>query len=282
MRTSFNSSDPVQVYLHQIGHTPLLSSTEEVSLARQVVQGDPEARQRMIEANLRLVVRIARKYVHRGLALLDLIEEGNLGLMHAVQKFDPERGFRFSTYATWWIRQNIERAIMTQARTIRLPIHVLKDLNAYFRADRALTQQMDREPTIEEIGELMGFSEKGLSRLLEVSENTASVDIPVNENGEQPLIEVLSDHNVPNPASLLADQDLNRLIDHWLSTLTEKHQAVILRRFGLRGYPVSTLEEIGEEIGLTRERVRQIQVEALTKLRKRCERAGLDSFLIFN
>jgi len=282
MRTSFNSSDPVQVYLHQIGHTPLLSSIEEVSLARQVVQGDPEARQRMIEANLRLVVRIARKYVHRGLALLDLIEEGNLGLMHAVQKFDPERGFRFSTYATWWIRQNIERAIMTQARTIRLPIHVLKDLNAYFRADRALTQQMDREPTIEEIGELMGFSEKGLSRLLEVSENTASVDIPVNENGEQPLIEVLSDHNVPNPASLLADQDLNRLIDHWLSTLTEKHQAVILRRFGLRGYPVSTLEEIGEEIGLTRERVRQIQVEALTKLRKRCERAGLDSFLIFN
>jgi RNA polymerase nonessential primary-like sigma factor len=274
--------DATQIYLNEIGFSPLLSAEEEVFFARKALKGDEAARKRMIESNLRLVVKISRRYVNRGLALLDLIEEGNLGLIRAVEKFDPERGFRFSTYATWWIRQTIERAIMNQTRTIRLPIHVVKELNIYLRAARELSQKLDHEPTPEEIANLLEKPVSDVEHMLSLNERVTSIDAPIGNSSDRAIVDTIADTHVSDPATLLQDSDLTTSLDHWLDELTEKQREVLARRFGLRGYEVSTLEEVGHEIGLTRERVRQIQVEALKRLRDIMEKQGLDSAALFS
>lgn len=278
----FNKNlDATQLYLNEIGFSPLLTPEEEVYFARRALRGDEASRKRMIESNLRLVVKIARRYINRGLTLLDLIEEGNLGLIRAVEKFDPERGFRFSTYATWWIRQTIERAIMNQTRTIRLPIHVVKELNVYLRAARELTQKLDHEPSPEEIAELLDKPVEDVKRMLGLNERVSSVDTPIGHESEKSLLDTIADTKSADPAEVLQDNDLRGSIDFWLDQLPQKQKEVIARRFGLRGYETSTLEEVGREIGLTRERVRQIQVEALKRLRDVMEKQGLTGESIF-
>lgn len=273
--------DATQLYLNEIGFSPLLTPEEEVYYARRALRGHEDARKIMIESNLRLVVKIARRYVNRGLSLLDLIEEGNLGLIRAVEKFDPERGFRFSTYATWWIRQTIERAIMNQTRTIRLPIHVVKELNVYLRAARELTQKLDHEPSAEEIAELLDKPVEDVKRMLGLNERVSSVDTPMGYDSEKSLLDTIPDAKVSDPAEVLQDTNLKGSIDYWLDQLPNKQREVIARRFGLRGYEMSTLEEVGREIGLTRERVRQIQVEALKRLKDVLEKHGLSVDSIF-
>ena len=273
--------DATQLYLNEIGFSPLLTPEEEVHFARLARKGDPAGRKRMIESNLRLVVKIARRYVNRGLSLLDLVEEGNLGLIRAVEKFDPERGFRFSTYATWWIRQTVERAIMNQTRTIRLPIHVVKELNVYLRAARELTQKLDHEPSPEEIANLLEKPVADVKRMLGLNERVTSVDVSLGPDTDKTLLDTLSDDKPNDPCELLLDDDLSASIDQWLSDLTEKQREVVIRRFGLRGHESCTLEEVGKEIGLTRERVRQIQVEALKRMREIFERNGLSSEALF-
>ena len=273
--------DATQLYLNEIGFSPLLSAEEEVYFARKALKGDEASRKRMIESNLRLVVKISRRYVNRGLALLDLIEEGNLGLIRAVEKFDPERGFRFSTYATWWIRQTIERAIMNQTRTIRLPIHVVKELNVYLRAARELSQKLDHEPSAEEIANLLDRPVEDVERMLALNERVTSMDVPIGPSSEKTVVDTVPDQQVSDPVELLQDSDLSTSLNGWLDELSEKQREVVARRFGLRGHETSTLEEVGREIGLTRERVRQIQVEALRRLRDILEKQGLDATALF-
>lgn len=273
--------DATQIYLNEIGFTPLLTPDEEVHYGRLARQGDPHGRARMIESNLRLVVKIARRYLNRGLTLLDLIEEGNIGLMRAVEKFDPERGFRFSTYATWWIRQTIERALMNQTRTIRLPIHVVKELNLYMRAARELTQKLDHEATPEEIADHLDKPVATVKKMLGFNERVSSVDYPVGGDTDKPLIDTLADEVSSNPESTLLDGDVKSMVDAWLGELGDKQCEVVVRRFGLRGHEPATLEDVGAEVGLTRERVRQIQVESLRKLRRCLERKGLSLDSIF-
>ncbi|MDF2181789.1 RNA polymerase sigma factor RpoS [Neptuniibacter sp. CAU 1671] len=267
--------DATQLYLNEIGFSPLLSAEEEVYFSRRALKGDEASRKRMIESNLRLVVKIARRYINRGLTLLDLIEEGNLGLIRAVEKFDPERGFRFSTYATWWIRQTIERAIMNQTRTIRLPIHVVKELNVYLRAARELAQKLDHEPSPEEIAQLVDKPVENVERMLGLNERVGSVDTPMGKDSDKSLLDTIPDLDSSDPETLLQGSNISGNLNKWLDMLPEKHAEVLSRRFGLRGYEMSTLEEVGQEIGLTRERVRQIQVEALRKLREIVEKNGL-------
>ena len=269
------SLDATQLYLNEIGFSPLLTAEEEVYYSRRALKGDEAARKRMIESNLRLVVKIARRYINRGLTLLDLIEEGNLGLIRAVEKFDPERGFRFSTYATWWIRQTIERAIMNQTRTIRLPIHVVKELNVYLRASRELAQKLDHEPTAEEIAALVDKPVANVERMLGLNERVSSVDVPAGQGADKPLLDTLPDQDTLDPETLLQNNNISGNLNRWMEQLPEKHADVLARRFGLRGYEMSTLEQVGKEIGLTRERVRQIQGEALRKLREIVEKNGL-------
>lgn len=266
--------DATRMYLSEIGFSPLLTAQEEVYYARQVLQGDLGARNRMVESNLRLVVKIARRYMNRGLSLLDLIEEGNLGLIHAVEKFDPERGFRFSTYATWWIRQTIERALMNQTRTIRLPIHIIKEINTYLRAARQLAQTLDHEPTAEEIAQALGRSASEVKRMLQLNERVASVDSPIGKDEDRSLLDAIPDDNNPDPFQLLQHFDLNEKLEVWLEQLNDKQRIVMKRRFGLGGIEKATLEEVGNEIGVTRERVRQIQIDALRRLRKILETEG--------
>jgi RNA polymerase nonessential primary-like sigma factor len=273
--------DATQIYLGEIGFSPLLSAEEEVYFARLALKGDQGARKRMIESNLRLVVKIARRYINRGLALLDLIEEGNLGLIRAVEKFDPERGFRFSTYATWWIRQTIERAIMNQTRTIRLPIHVVKELNIYLRAARELSQKLDHEPTPEEIAAALDKPVDEVRKMLKLNEKITSVDTPVAGASEKQLLDVLADEKELGPELELQDQDIRQHLVIWLQELNPKQREVLARRFGLLGYEPSTLEDVGHEIGLTRERVRQIQVEALRRLREIVTHQGLNIETLF-
>lgn len=275
------SLDATQLYLNEIGFSPLLSPEEEVYFARLARKGEPAGRKRMIESNLRLVVKIARRYLNRGLTLLDLIEEGNLGLIRAVEKFDPERGFRFSTYATWWIRQTIERAIMNQTRTIRLPIHVVKELNVYLRAARELAQKLDHEPTPEDIAELLEKPVDDVKKMLALNERVTSIDTPIGQTSEKSLLDTIADDRANDPSDSLQDDDLKASIDRWLDELSEKQREVVARRFGLRGYETSTLEDVGREIGLTRERVRQIQVESLRRLRDIMEKQGLTSTALF-
>jgi RNA polymerase nonessential primary-like sigma factor len=280
--TQSKNLDATQLYLNEIGFSPLLSPEEEVYYARLAQKGVEAGRKRMIESNLRLVVKIARRYINRGLTLLDLIEEGNLGLIRAVEKFDPERGFRFSTYATWWIRQTIERAIMNQTRTIRLPIHVVKELNVYLRAARELTQKLDHEPTPEEIAELLDKPVGDVKKMLGLNERVTSVDTPIGPHSDKSLLDTISDQKVSDPAEVAQEDDIRGSLDHWLDQLSEKQREVLARRFGLRGYEMSTLEEVGREIGLTRERVRQIQVEALKRLRGILESQGLSCGSLFS
>lgn len=278
---SQRTMDATQIYLGEIGFSPLLTAEEEVYFSRLALKGDQAARKRMIESNLRLVVKIARRYINRGLALLDLIEEGNLGLIRAVEKFDPERGFRFSTYATWWIRQTIERAIMNQTRTIRLPIHVVKELNIYLRAARELSQRLDHEPTPEEIAAALDRPVEEVRRMLKLNEKITSVDTPVAGSSEKQLLDVLADEKEPGPETELQDADIRYHLVEWLDELNPKQREVLARRFGLLGYEPSTLEDVGREIGLTRERVRQIQVEALRRLREIVTHEGLNIETLF-
>jgi len=273
--------DATQLYLNEIGFSPLLSAEEEVYFARKALKGCEASRKRMIESNLRLVVKISRRYVNRGLALLDLIEEGNLGLIRAVEKFDPERGFRFSTYATWWIRQTIERAIMNQTRTIRLPIHVVKELNVYLRAGRELSQKLDHEPSPEDIATLLDRPIEDVEKMLALNERVTSMDVAVGPSSDKTVVDTVPDQQVSDPVKLLQDSDLSASLDSWLDELCEKQREVVARRFGLRSHETSTLEEVGREIGLTRERVRQIQVEALRRLRDILEKQGLDATALF-
>ena len=267
--------DATRIYLHEIGYSSLLSAEEEVRYARRAQQGDESARAKMIESNLRLVVRIARRYTNRGLALLDLIEEGNLGLIHGVEKFDPERGFRFSTYATWWIRQTIERAIMNQTRTIRLPVHVVKQINATCRAIRHLAQELDRDPSVDELAEYMGRSARAVKKTLDLNERVTSVDAPAGAGSNRPVIDFIEDKNTQDPSAAAAGEDIYEHLDIWLARLNKNQREVVNRRFGLRGYKKSTLEEVGKSIGVTRERVRQIQADALRRLRDILEKEGL-------
>jgi RNA polymerase nonessential primary-like sigma factor len=269
-----DSHDPTRIYLNEIGASPLLSAEEEVYFSRLAQQGDESARKRMIESNLRLVVKISRRYMNRGLAFLDLIEEGNLGLIRAVEKFDPERGFRFSTYATWWIRQTIERAIMNQTRTIRLPIHVVKEINTYLRAARSLAQKLDHEPSAEEIAQLLDKPIEDVERMLGLNERTASTDTSIMNDSDKTLLETIPDSNASDPADVLEEEDVHSNIEDCLAQLSSKQREVVERRFGLHGHQVSTLEEVGLEIGVTRERVRQIQMDALRKLKRILELEG--------
>ena len=273
--------DATRLYLSEIGFSPLLTAEEEVYFARLSQKGEEKARQRMIESNLRLVVKIARRYMNRGLALLDLIEEGNLGLIRAVEKFDPERGFRFSTYATWWIRQTIERALMNQTRTIRLPIHVVKEINVYLRAARRLAQTLDREPSPEDVAEMLDKPIGEVKRMLGLNERVTSVDVPRTPDTEKSLLDSIPDEQNSDPSVLLQDKDVQAHIDLWLSKLNDKQRAVVERRFGLHGREIATLEEVGNELGVTRERVRQIQIEALRRLREILEREGFSVDTVF-
>jgi RNA polymerase nonessential primary-like sigma factor len=273
--------DATRMYLNEIGFSSLLTAEEEVYYARLSLKGDEDARKKMIECNLRLVVKIARRYMNRGLALLDLIEEGNLGLIRAVEKFDPERGFRFSTYATWWIRQTIERALMNQTRTIRLPIHVVKEINIYLRAARQLAQKLDREPSPEDVAEMLDKPIQDVKRMLGLNERITSVDVPAERDSDRSLLDTIPDEQNPDPAMLLQDDDVQKHIETWLSQLNDKQRAVVERRFGLYGREIATLEEVGNEIGVTRERVRQIQLEALRRLRQILEREGFSVDALF-
>lgn len=279
---SAKSLDATQLYLGEIGFSPLLTAEEEVLYARRALKGDEAARKRMIESNLRLVVKISRRYSNRGLALLDLIEEGNLGLIRAVEKFDPERGFRFSTYATWWIRQTIERALMNQTRTIRLPIHVVKELNIYLRTARELSQKLDHEPTAEEIAHKLDKPVGDVSKMLRLNERISSVDTPIGGDGEKALLDIIPDSTHSDPEVSTQDDDIKSSLIHWLDELNPKQKEVLARRFGLLGYEPSTLEEVGREISLTRERVRQIQVEGLRRLRDILVKQDLNMESLFN
>ena len=273
--------DATQLYLGEIGYSPLLTAEEEVYFARRALRGDVASRRRMIESNLRLVVKIARRYGNRGLALLDLIAEGNLGLIRAVEKFDPERGFRFSTYATWWIRQTIERAIMNQTRTIRLPIHIVKELNVYLRTARELSHKLDHEPSAEEIAEQLDKPVDDVSRMLRLNERITSVDTPLGGDSEKALLDILADEKDNGPEDTTQDDDMKQSIVKWLFELNAKQREVLARRVGLLGYEAATLEDVGREIGLTRERVRQIQVEGLRRLREILQGQGLNIEALF-
>lgn len=271
------SADPTQMYLSEIGYSPLLSAEEEIHYARLVQQGDKKARAKMIESNLRLVVKIARRYYSRGLEFLDLIEEGNLGLLRAVEKFDPERGFRFSTYATWWIRQTIERAIMNQTRTIRLPIHVVRELNSYLSVAREFLKKENHEASYQDIANTLHVPAENVKDMMELNEHMVSLDAVVGgENGSgRPLLDGVADKNKTDPAELLADESMNAHLNLCIDELNEKQREVICRRFGLEGYERETLEEVGHAIGLTRERVRQIQMSGLKALRDIMRRKGI-------
>ena len=273
--------DATRLYLREIEGSPLLTAEEEVYYSRLSLKGDMKARSKMIECNLRLVVKIARRYMNRGLALLDLIEEGNLGLIRAVEKFDPEKGFRFSTYATWWIRQTIERALMNQTRTIRLPIHVIKELNVYLRAARKLEQTMDKEPTADDIAKMLDKPVAGVEKMLGLRDRVTSVDVPVGKENDRPLLEIVADDRVPAPPEMLQNEDVMSNLGVWLEQLDVKQREVLVRRFGLNNHERTTLEDVGRELGVTRERVRQIQMDALKQLRKILENQGFSEELLF-
>lgn len=268
-------------YLDEISVSPLLTADQEKDLARRARRGDESSRRRMIESNLRLVVKIARRYIHRGLPLLDLIEEGNLGLIHAVKKFDPERGFRFSTYATWWIRQTIERGIMNQSRTVRLPIHIIRDINSCLRATRRLRQTLDRLPTSGEIADYLEWKVSDVERIMALQQRSTLSAGRYDEEGDGP-VDLLHAKREAEPSRCAQKEVVHDIVDHWVCELGEKQRAVLERRFGLHGYRRATLEQIGDEIGVTRERVRQIQLDALKNLREMMESNGISGDVLLD
>ena len=274
-------TDVTQIYLNDIGQNALLTPDEERRLSRLMKQGDFEARQRMIECNLRLVVNIAKHYVNRGMPLLDLIEEGNLGLIHALEKFDPERGFRFSTYATWWIRQNIERAIMNQSRTIRLPVHIIKELNIYLRAKRHLETHGVTDAGADDIAALTDHPVEDVRRIMQLNERIASLDAPLDVDPSLSLGEAIADDNAHLPDDMLQLEEIEHHVHEWLTQLNDKQRWVIERRFGLNNCEACTLEDLALELQVTRERVRQIQMESLRVLRQLLRRRGVSKDELF-
>lgn len=259
--------DPVRMYLKEIGKVPLLSAEEEIELAKRMADGDEEAKKRLAEANLRLVVSIAKRYVGRGMLFLDLIQEGNLGLIKAVEKFDYQKGFKFSTYATWWIRQAITRAIADQARTIRIPVHMVETINRTIRVSRQLLQQYGREPKAEEIAKEMGVPVERVREILKISQEPVSLETPVGEEDDSHLGDFIQDNNIPVPAEEAAYTLLREQLEEVMETLTEREEKVIRLRYGLGDGRPRTLEEVGKEFNVTRERIRQIEAKALRKLR---------------
>jgi RNA polymerase nonessential primary-like sigma factor len=268
-------NDLTQHYLNEIGARPLFTPEEEYTWACRARTGDFVARQKMIEHNLRLVVNIAKHYLNRGIPLLDLIEEGNLGLIHAIGKFDPERGFRFSTYATWWIRQSIERAIMNQSRTIRLPVHVVKEINVILRALRYLEMASGKETQIEQIAHLIDRPVEDVRRAITLNEHIASLDAPLEIDPERTVADAIADDKALDPGELLQLTEIDKLVEQWMAQLTDKQRHILERRYGLSGSETRTLEELASELGMTRERVRQIQIEALGQLRQVIRRGGV-------
>ena len=271
--------DPVRMYLKEIGKVPLLSAEEEISLAQRMEEGDEEAKKRLAEANLRLVVSIAKRYVGRGMLFLDLIQEGNLGLIKAVEKFDYRKGYKFSTYATWWIRQAITRAIADQARTIRIPVHMVETINKLIRVSRQLLQELGREPTPEEIAEEMHMSVERVRGILRISQGAVSLETPIGEEEDSHLGDFIQDDNVPVPADAAAFTMLKEQLEEVLGTLTEREQKVLRLRFGLDDGRARTLEEVGKEFNVTRERIRQIEAKALRKLRHPSRSRKLKDYL---
>ncbi|OGT31416.1 MAG: RNA polymerase sigma factor RpoS [Gammaproteobacteria bacterium RIFCSPHIGHO2_12_FULL_35_23] len=277
------NTDPTVMYLNDIGYKPVLTAEQEFHYASLAKQGDKQARNHLIEGNLRLVVKIARRYINRGLSFLDLIEEGNLGLIHAVEKFNPDLGFRFSTYATWWIRQTVERAIMNQVRTVRVPVYMIKELSTYLKAARKLEQDSGHRASTEEIAEFIDRPLSEVKKILNANDITLSFDTPLDEDSSQTLLDVVPDQPSSNPEFVLGNENLKDFLNRWLNELEDKYRDILMRRFGLGDYDEKqTLEEIGEVIGLTRERVRQMQVEALAHLREIFEANGifLDSLIL--
>ena len=271
--------DPVRMYLKEIGKVPLLSAEEEVELAKRMADGDEEAKKRLAEANLRLVVSIAKRYVGRGMLFLDLIQEGNLGLIKAVEKFDYHKGFKFSTYATWWIRQAITRAIADQARTIRIPVHMVETINKLIRVSRQLLQELGREPTPEEIAAELDMPVERVREILKISQEPVSLETPIGEEEDSHLGDFIQDDNVPVPAEAAAQTLLKEQLDEVLDTLTEREQKVLRLRFGMNDGRARTLEEVGKEFDVTRERIRQIEAKALRKLRHPSLSDGLEKVL---
>ena len=271
--------DPVRMYLKEIGKVPLLSAEEEISLAQRMENGDESAKKRLAEANLRLVVSIAKRYVGRGMLFLDLIQEGNLGLIKAVEKFDYRKGYKFSTYATWWIRQAITRAIADQARTIRIPVHMVETINKLIRVSRQLLQELGREPQPEEIAEEMNMSVERVREILKISQEPVSLETPIGEEEDSHLGDFIQDDNVPVPADAAAFTLLKEQLVEVLGTLTEREQKVLRLRFGLDDGRARTLEEVGKEFNVTRERIRQIEAKALRKLRHPSRSRKLKDYL---
>ena len=271
--------DPVRMYLKEIGKVPLLSAEEEIELAKRMELGDQEAKKRLAEANLRLVVSIAKRYVGRGMLFLDLIQEGNLGLIKAVEKFDYRKGYKFSTYATWWIRQAITRAIADQARTIRIPVHMVETINKLIRVSRQLLQELGREPTPEEIAKEMDMPVERVREILKISQEPVSLETPIGEEEDSHLGDFIQDDNVPVPADAAAFTLLKEQLEEVLSTLTEREQKVLTLRFGLEDGRARTLEEVGKEFNVTRERIRQIEAKALRKLRHPSRSRKLKDYL---
>jgi RNA polymerase nonessential primary-like sigma factor len=274
--------DATQIYLNELSRSKLLTVEEEKYYGSLARLGDEAAKKHMIESNLRLVVKIARRYLNRGLPLADLIAEGNLGLIRAVEKFEPERGFRFSTYATWWIRQTIERALMSQTRTIRLPIHIVKEMNVCLKAMRQLAQKLGRDPTPEDIAEYLDKPVKDVERMLKLNERTSSVDVAYGKESDKPLLDIMTDEAASGPEVQIEQEELSEYVDRWLKQLPEKHREVLLRRYGLWGYAASTLEQVAQEMQVTRERVRQIQMEAVKKLREILKAEGFTAETVFH
>lgn len=271
--------DPVRMYLKEIGRVPLLSADEEIQLAQRIEQGDEEAKRRLAEANLRLVVSIARRYVGRGMVFLDLIQEGNMGLIKAVEKFDYSKGFKFSTYATWWIRQAITRAIADQARTIRIPVHMVETINKLIRVSRQLLQEIGREPTPEEIAKEMDLTPEKVREIMKIAQEPVSLETPIGEENDSNLGDFIEDHDAPAPAEAAAYELLKEQLEEVLDTLTEREENVLRLRFGMDDGRTRTLEEVGKEFGVTRERIRQIEAKALRKLRHPSRSKRLKDFM---